>query len=74
MAQRGPRPQIATKLPRIWTIEVKTGYRRYQAGKLRGMVKRHHGAEVIALSDNLGIRYIHTATRKTITLAELTAL
>ena len=31
-------------------------------------------AQLLALSDNIGTRYIDTATRKTITLDELTAL
>jgi Holliday junction resolvase len=73
MAQRGP-DLIATKLPLTWTIEVKTGNRYGQAGKLHGHVTKHHGAELLALSDDRGIRYIDTATRKTITLDELTAL
>jgi hypothetical protein len=65
---------VAQYKQHVWTIEVKTGARFKATGKLRILMGYQGDAQLLALSDNIGTRYIDTATRKTITLDELTAL
>ena len=57
-----------------WRIEVRAAYKNPVSGHIRLMNKQHDNADTIALVAGSTIRYIDPATRKTITLDELTAL